>query len=80
VIDALFDTPMAELLAKLPFSPDACAALAEHKGPKGALLDCVHALETGDLVAAEAILPTAIRLYTTALAWADDTAEILLGR
>jgi EAL and modified HD-GYP domain-containing signal transduction protein len=80
VIDALFDTPMTELLARLPFAPDACEALVEHTGPKGRLLECLHALETGDLQAAEAILPTASRLYTSALTWADDTADTLLGR
>ncbi len=80
VIDALFDTPMPELLAKLPFAPEACDALLEHKGPKGQLLACVQALETGDLGAAQAIFPSASRLYTSALAWADDASETLFGR
>jgi EAL and modified HD-GYP domain-containing signal transduction protein len=57
VIDALMDTPIAELLTKLPFPPDMRDALTEHRGPKGRLLDCVAAIEAGDLDRAHAIMP-----------------------
>jgi EAL and modified HD-GYP domain-containing signal transduction protein len=79
VIDALLDTPMTQLLARLPFASDVCEALVEHKGPKGEILECLSALETGDLATAEAILPTAGQLYVLALAWADDAAAPLLA-
>jgi len=80
VIDALFEIPMAELLAKLPLAPDICEALVEHKGRQGELLECLNALEDGDFEKAEGILPTAGRLYGAALAWADGVTEPLLGR
>ncbi len=80
VIDALFDTPMEELLAKLPLGLDARAALVEHKGPKGALLTCLQALESGDLEAATAIVPAASELYISAVAWADEVTASLLAR
>ncbi len=80
VIDALFDTPMEELLTKLPLAPDMCEALVEHKGRKGEMLECLNALEDGDFDKAEGILPTAGRLYISALAWADDVTEPLFGR
>ncbi|MGO9903707.1 MAG: hypothetical protein ACLP0J_29490 [Solirubrobacteraceae bacterium] len=80
VIDAVFDTSMPELLDRLPFAPDVCEALVEHKGPKGQLLDCLNALETGDLDRAEAILPTASKLYISALAWTDEISEPLRAR
>jgi EAL and modified HD-GYP domain-containing signal transduction protein len=75
VIDALFDTPMHELLSKLPLAPDICDALLEHKGRKGQLLECLNALEDGDFDKAVGILPTAGLLYISALAWADDITE-----
>jgi EAL and modified HD-GYP domain-containing signal transduction protein len=80
VIDALFDAPMEELLAKLPLAPDMCEALLAHKGREGEMLECLNALEDGDFDKAEGILPTAARLYITALAWADDVTEPLFGR
>ncbi len=80
VIDALFDTPMEELLAKLPFAPDARDALVSHGGQKGELLSCLQAIETGDLAAAEAIVPTASSLYVAAVAWADEATATLLAR
>ncbi len=79
VIDALFDTPMEELLDKLPLAPDLCDALVRHKGPKGELLDCLTALEDGDFDTAHDIVPTAGELYISALAWADDVTEPLFS-
>lgn len=80
VIDALFDTPMEELLTKLPLAPDMCEALVDHTGAKGELLECLGALEDGDFNRAVEILPTAGQLYIAALAWADDVTEPLFGR
>jgi hypothetical protein len=80
VIDALFDTPITELFDKLPFAPDVREALVEHKGPKGQLIECLKALEAGDLDNAEAILPTASDLYVSALRWAEEVSEPPPGR
>jgi EAL and modified HD-GYP domain-containing signal transduction protein len=77
VIDALMDTPMTELLTKLPFPSDMRDALTEHHGPKGRLLDCVIAIEAGDLTRAEAIIPTASQLYLAALTWANQASSPL---
>ncbi len=80
VIDALSETPMRELHAKLPLAPDICESLVEHKGRQGELLECLNALEDKDLEKAERILPTAGRLYSSALAWAHEGTEPPLGR
>ncbi|MGO9754835.1 MAG: EAL and HDOD domain-containing protein [Solirubrobacteraceae bacterium] len=79
VIDALYETPMEELLTKLPLAPDMCEALVEHKGRKGEMLECLNALEDGDFDKAQGILPTAGRLYISALAWADDVSQPLFA-
>ncbi|MGO9956593.1 MAG: hypothetical protein ACLP50_11515 [Solirubrobacteraceae bacterium] len=79
VIDGLFDTPMVELLSKLPLAPDMCDALLEHKGPEGELLECLNALEDGDFDKAEGILPRAGQLYISALVWADEVTKPPLG-
>jgi EAL and modified HD-GYP domain-containing signal transduction protein len=72
VVDALMDAPMAELLQSIPFEKDMVAALTEHAGPKGALLDCVVAWERGDFpAAARAIDPSVIAtMHFEALTWA----------
>jgi EAL and modified HD-GYP domain-containing signal transduction protein len=77
VLDALMDTPMTELLTKLPFPQDMRDALTEHHGAKGRLLDCVTAIEAGDLIRAQAILPTAPELYLAALIWANQAIDPL---
>ncbi|MGO9972218.1 MAG: EAL and HDOD domain-containing protein [Solirubrobacteraceae bacterium] len=79
VIDVLFETPMAELVAKLPLGPDMCEALVEHTGRQGELLECLNALEGGDHDKAEGILPSAGQLYISARAWAEEVAEPPLG-
>jgi EAL and modified HD-GYP domain-containing signal transduction protein len=75
VLDALMDTPMTELLTKLPFPQDMRDALTEHHGAKGRLLDCVTAIEAGDLIRAQAILPAAPELYIAALIWANQAVD-----
>jgi EAL and modified HD-GYP domain-containing signal transduction protein len=80
VIDALLDTPMADLLEQVSLTPDTCDALVDRAGRKGQVLDCVTAIEAGDLQRAEAILPAAGQLYVAALAWTEDASEALLAR
>jgi c-di-GMP phosphodiesterase len=75
VIDALMDTPITELLTKLPFPPDMRDALTEHRGPKGRPLACVIAIEAGDLDRAQAIIPAASQFYLAALTWANQASD-----
>jgi EAL and modified HD-GYP domain-containing signal transduction protein len=79
VIDALMDTPIEALLAKIPFPKDMREALITHRGEKGRLLECVTALETGDFDQAEAIIPPAGELYLDALGWANQAADPLFA-
>ena len=79
VIDALMDTPIEEVLASIPFPGDMRRALIAHAGDKGALLDCVQALEAGDFDRAEALAPGAGVTYLEALVWANEAANPLLG-
>ncbi len=77
VIDALMDAPIDEVVAMIPFPPDMRDALTERKGEKGALLDCVTALEAGDFDRAQRLVRGAGDLYVDSLMWADDAAHAL---
>ncbi|HUO72796.1 MAG TPA: HDOD domain-containing protein [Solirubrobacteraceae bacterium] len=77
VIDALMDTPIENVLAKIPFPPDICDALVSHQGEKGKLLECITALEAGAFDRAEELLPDAGQAYLEALSWANDAADPL---
>jgi EAL and modified HD-GYP domain-containing signal transduction protein len=75
VIDALMDTPISDVLEKIPFAPDLRNALLTHSGEKGQLLECVIALEAGDFDRARAIVPSAGEFYLHSLTWASQAAE-----
>ncbi len=77
VIDAVMDAPMQDVLASLPFPDDMREALIHRRGRKGLLLNCVTALETGELDRAEAILSRAGELYFESLVWATRAANSL---
>jgi EAL and modified HD-GYP domain-containing signal transduction protein len=77
VIDALMDAPIDEVVGMIPFPSDMRDALTERKGEKGALLDCVTALEAGDFDRAQRLVRGAGDLYVEALMWADDAARAL---
>ena len=77
VIDALMDAPIDEVVGMIPFPPDMRDALTERKGEKGALLDCVTALEAGDFDRAQRLVRGAGDLYVEALLWADEAAGAL---
>lgn len=47
-LDALLDAPLDELLAELPLTGEVKAALLEHEGPIGEVLDCVLRYERCD--------------------------------
>jgi c-di-GMP phosphodiesterase len=77
VIDALMDAPIDEVVGMIPFPSDMRDALVDRKGEKGALLDCVTALEAGDFDRAQRLVRGAGELYVEALMWADEAAGAL---
>ncbi len=77
VIDALMNTPIDEVVDRIPFPLDMREALTAHTGEKGRLLECITALETGQFDEAEAIIPNAGELYLDSLAWANQAASPL---
>ena len=79
VIDALLDAPMEEVLGSLPFPDDMREALIHRRGEQGRLLDCVTALETGELAHATTIVSRASELYLESLIWANCAADSMLG-
>jgi c-di-GMP phosphodiesterase len=74
VIDALMDAPIEEVVGLIPFPADMREALTERKGEKGALLECVTALEAGNFERARKLVSGAGELYVEALMWADEAA------
>jgi EAL and modified HD-GYP domain-containing signal transduction protein len=81
VIDAMVDAPMAEVLSSIPFEDDMLAALTDHEGPKGELLECVLRWERGDFDAASDLVPADLvaAKHLEALDWAKHAVEELLG-
>jgi c-di-GMP phosphodiesterase len=77
VIDALMDAPIEDVVALIPFPADMRDALTERKGDKGALLECVTALEAGNFDRAQKLVRGAGELYVESLMWADDAARPL---
>jgi EAL and modified HD-GYP domain-containing signal transduction protein len=77
VIDALMDAPIEDVIELIPFPADMRDALTHRKGEKGALLNCVTALEAGDFDRAQKLVRGAGELYLEALMWADDAARPL---
>ena len=77
VIDALMDAPIEDVVEMIPFPADMRDALTQRKGEKGALLDCVTALECGDFDTARSLVRGAGDLYLEALMWADEAARPL---
>jgi len=74
VIDALMNTPIEQVLERLPFPQDLRDALTTHRGTMGQLLECITAVEAGGFDRAEAIVPRAGELYRESVAWADEAA------
>ena len=49
VLDAMMDAPMIDVVASLPLAAEMRDALVSRKGKRGLLLQCVTALETGEI-------------------------------
>jgi EAL and modified HD-GYP domain-containing signal transduction protein len=74
VLDALMDTTMETAVESLPLPPRMRDALVKRYGG-GRLLDCVEAIERGDMNASVRQLGHAARHYVSALSWANDVAR-----
>lgn len=57
VIDAVFQCPMAELVADLPLQSDVRSALLDGSGPVGSVLAAVYAFERADVAALDRLRP-----------------------
>ncbi|MEZ5249560.1 MAG: hypothetical protein R2713_10215 [Ilumatobacteraceae bacterium] len=57
VIDAVFQSPMEELVGDLPLQADVRAALVDGSGPVGAVLAAVYAFERADAAALDRLRP-----------------------
>jgi EAL and modified HD-GYP domain-containing signal transduction protein len=79
VIDAMMDAPMHDVIASLPFAEDMREALAHRRGKRGQLLDCVIALETGEIGRVPGLINGAGELYLESIMWANSAAEDLFG-
>ena len=82
IIDALFDTAMEELLAKLPLSTSLTEALMEHKGILGYILhDVIHYIHNQPEQATRLGLGISQlkTYYLKALIWANATSPLLRG-
>ena len=80
VLDAVFDAPIAGLVEQLALSEDIAAAVVDHRGHLGALLDIAVAYERADpaLIDPSGPFPaTALQAYVAAVAWADATMRTL---
>ncbi len=77
VIDALMDAPIADVIESIPFPQEMRAALIDHAGEQGQLLECVGALEAADFDRAQSIVANAGELYLESIVWANDAAEAL---
>jgi len=75
LLEALMDQPLTELLSKLPLSSEICAALLQHKGELGQILDVVIAYEHGDWETVEKSKLDSGELrqaFLTSLSWAGE--------
>lgn len=83
LLEALMDTPLAEILDKLPFTDDVRRALLEHEGPYGEALLCVLAYEKGDFNRArfDRLSPSQMTdAYVAAARWADESTRVMKGQ
>ncbi|MFB3062136.1 MAG: EAL and HDOD domain-containing protein [Candidatus Binatia bacterium] len=80
VLDALFDSTMANLIASLGLSPEVSEALIDHEGIMGKTLECVLDYDRGDWEKVQDLdLPqSALRdTYLEAIAWSSSVLPFL---
>jgi EAL and modified HD-GYP domain-containing signal transduction protein len=78
LLDALTGRPMAELVGELSLDDRLSAALVDHEGPEGAVLEATLAYERGafDDAAAHAPADVLADAYRQALVWSDQFAPM----
>lgn len=80
VLDALFDLPMAQVLAQLPLAPEIAAGLTTHQGAPGEALKLVMMYEQGDW---DSLLRTNLKpeilgnAFRHAVQWTSELAHSL---
>ncbi len=79
VLDGMMDAPMIDVVASLPLAVEMREALVARKGKRGILLDCVAALETGEISDMPSIVERAGEIYLESLMWANSAAESLFA-
>jgi EAL and modified HD-GYP domain-containing signal transduction protein len=72
VIDALMDSPMAEVLSKIPFPAEMVDALVKHTGTKGELLEAALRCERGKFASKQLA-----QIQLEAMSWASEAADQL---
>jgi EAL and modified HD-GYP domain-containing signal transduction protein len=79
VVDAIAQTPLAQVIDALPLTEEARAALVERRGPMGDALAATVAFERGELDEVARRLPgvAVSDLYLSAVGWADATSGVL---
>lgn len=84
LIDVIFATPMADLVAELPLSDAVAEALRDGTGALGELLASIVAYERGELDELERLRPgelsTYVICYREASMWAQDLRNQLIAR
>jgi len=83
VTDAIYHTPMPELVSELPISAEIASALVDSHGELGRALDIVRACELGDVARLAALdagsLEHLRHMYAEAVEWADDLRAQIIG-
>lgn len=82
VLEALFDTPMTDLLGELGLSPEVKDALLSHQGIMGTALERVIAYDRGDWehIRFSSLTPAEIRnSYLEAIVWMGNILPLLSG-
>lgn len=82
VTDAIYQTPMEELIDDLPVTREIAAALLDGAGELGRLLAIARACEEADVDTLETMLPGGVHLaraaYGEAMQWADGLRQQML--
>jgi c-di-GMP phosphodiesterase len=82
VLDALYESPMGDIVQKLPLPDDVSEALTSGTGKMGAVLSCVKAYEQGEWLELKhlQLAPATIRdFYLEAINWANHFSPMMGG-
>jgi EAL and modified HD-GYP domain-containing signal transduction protein len=80
VLEALYESPMQEILRKLPLLEDISDALVNGTGELGLVLSCVEAYEAGEWMELKHLQlePSIIRdIYLESIDWANHFSPLI---